>query len=283
MKRLMRAAVSDLAYQARRLTGRAGGGLRVLMYHRVTDAHPGYRLCVPVKNFEAQMRWLREHGYQTMTFAQAVEWVQGGGTGNEIRGTKALNTAVSRFPFPVSRPVVLTFDDGFEDNFLQAYPAMARHGFTGCFFAPSAFIQAGVDGHPAADRPMSWAQLQELVRMGHEVGAHSVSHAELTTIPADAMRHEVRDCKGALEQGLGRPVEFFCYPRGDYDAAVRQAVVDAGYRGACSVEPGANGLGTDPYALHRTEISAVDTLWDFEKKLGGGFDWLHAKIQQVGA
>ncbi len=262
MKRLLRGMLSDLSYRAIRLMEGRTASLRILMYHRVTDAHPADRLCVPVARFAEQMHYLHEAGYQSVSFLQAVQWVGG----------------AAELP---SKAVVLTFDDGFEDNFRYAYPAMARYGFTGCFFVPSAFITSGSNGHAPEDQPMSWTQLQELLREGHEVGAHSITHVKLTQIPIDHARHEVRGSKHALEQKLQRPVDFFCYPSGDYNEAVKEAVQASGYFGACTVKPGANRPGTDRFALRRTEISAVDSLWDFQKKLAGAYDWMHLAVQQT--
>ncbi|MBI3997045.1 MAG: polysaccharide deacetylase family protein [Candidatus Omnitrophica bacterium] len=280
---ILRTVLSDITYHARRLTPGDGEGLRILMYHRVTDAHPGNRLCVPVARFADQMRWLAEQGYRTISFAEAVELVRGQGAGGGRRGNSRQAESAA-FPRPAPRAprpklIVLTFDDGFEDNFLYAYRALAQYGFTGCFFVPSAFIASGQTGHEAVDQPMSWAQLSELAREGHEVGAHSISHAKLTHIDPVQMREEVRGSKEAIEQGLQQPVRFFCYPSGDYNAAVKQAVRDSGYDGACTVEPGANRSGADPFALTRTEISAFDSLWDFEKKIAGAFDWMHRVVQ----
>lgn len=278
MKSLLRRALSDVTYRAIRLTNGHAAGLRILMYHRVTDAHPGNRLCVPVAQFTEQMRFLHEAGYQTVTLAQAVQWVR------QETGDKRQETGdarhVSRLPSHVSdKAVVLTFDDGFEDNFRYAYPAMTRYGFTGCFFVPSGFIEAGANGHSAEDRPMTWAQLSELLKHNQEIGAHSISHVKLTTVDAIRMRQEVRGSKEALEQKLQRPVEFFCYPSGDHNEAVKQAVRESGYRGACTVQPGANLPGHDLFTLTRTEISAFDSRWDFEKKLVGAYDWLHRAVQ----
>ena len=118
MKQFLRDALSDFTYQTLRFRHSTQPRLRILMYHRVTDAHPDDRLCVPVARFDAQMRFLHGAGYRTITFAEAVRWVQQGGA------------------LP-DRAIVLTFDDGFEDNFLNAYPAMTRQGFTGIFFIPS--------------------------------------------------------------------------------------------------------------------------------------------------
>ncbi len=260
MKRFLRNTLSDLRYQTMRFTNAAHTGLRILTYHRVTDAHPDDRLCVPVRQFEAQMRHLDEDGYCTVSFSDAARWVRQGG------------------PLP-QRSIVISFDDGFDDNYQFAATAMARHHFKGIFFIPTQFIEGGVDGHGPDDRPMSWAQIEDLLRQGHEIGSHSVTHRKLTQIPVAELPEEVGGCKRTLEQRLARPIEYFCYPAGYYNETVKQAVTDAGYRGACTVEPGANRLGTDPFALKRTEVSAFDSLWDFEKKLAGAYDWLHAALQ----
>ena len=105
MKKLVRGILSDVSYGAIRLAGRAGSGLRVLTYHRVTDAHPGDRLCVPAARFAEQMRYLKEAGYQTVTMGEVMRWAE------------------SAQPSPAKR-VAITFDDGFEDNFLYAFPEL---------------------------------------------------------------------------------------------------------------------------------------------------------------
>ena len=273
MKRLLRSTLSTLSYHALRLTPQPSESLRILTYHRVTDAHPDDRLCVPVKRFAEQMRYLRKAGFSTLGVADAVRWL----AGEEPQHGKAEgNTQKAK-----AGSIIITFDDGFEDNFLYAYPAMARYGLTGTFFIPSAFIEGGPDTHPQADRPMTRAQLLELLDQQHEIGAHSVTHVKLTTVSFPQVRREVHDSKVALERLLEHPIEVFCYPSGDYDEEVKREVAAAGYVGACTVEPGANLPGTDPFALRRTEVSAFDTLWDFEKKLAGAYDWLHRMAQRV--
>ena len=311
MKRLLRSTLSDLAYHAGWLTDGHDPGLRILTYHRVTDAHPRERLCVPVARFEEQMRWLRDHGYRTMTLAKAMNWLEESVTSDkrqarqetsdkrQVTSNKSnkLVRPVTCHLSPVTagaleRRIVLTFDDGYEDNFRYAAPATERYGFTGVFFVPSGFIeeratddqrQATSDKRQVTeDRPMSWEQLRELLRRGHEIGGHSVSHRRLASLEAIEMFWEVRGCKETLEQALRHPVDAFCYPSGDYNEMVKRAVMRSGYRGACTVEPGANVPGADPFALKRTEVSAHDTLWDFEKKLAGAYDWLHRAVQRTG-
>jgi len=175
--------------------------------------------------------------------------------------------------------VVITFDDGYEDNFLNASPELARYGFTACFFVPSAFVNAPATRHPAEDRPMSWEQLRGLLAHGHEIGAHSVTHRHLTSLTPQDVAWEAAESKRVLEHHLQRPIDFFCYPAGQYNEPIRLAVKTSGYLGACTVEPGANIAGADPFALKRTEVSAFDSLWDLEKKLAGAYDWLHVAVQ----
>ena len=262
MSSTLRRLLSDCSCGVIRAVGASGRGLRILMYHRVTDAHPRQRLCVSPQAFAEQMQWLSDAGYRTITFDQAVRWVTGQGARPD-------------------RSCVITFDDGFEDNFRHAAPALVRHQFTGCFFIPTLFAQSDPKRHAPEDRPMSWHQLNELLAQGHEIGAHSVTHRKLARLPLDAVRHEVEESKAVLDHELRRPVEFFCYPAGSYTAHVRAAVQAAGYRGACTVEPGANHPGADPFTLKRTEVSRFDSLWDFEKKMTGAYDWLHAAVQTV--
>lgn len=302
MKRFLRSTLSDLTYQAMRLTNGHAAGLRILTYHRVTDAHPGDRLCVPVQRFEEQMRWLHDRGYRTISLAQAVDRLQG--MRNAEGALSSMDYGRWTVDSGVRRAVVLTFDDGYEDNFRYAAPAMERYGFTGIFFVPSGFIEQRADvltcrrpdepaqalrhsgtqapGHESEDRPMTYEQLRELLRRGHEVGGHSATHRRLARLQTVELFWEVRGCKETLEQFLQRPVDFFCYPSGDYNALVKRAVQSSGYRGACTVEPGANAPGIDPFALKRTEISAFDSLRDFEKKLAGAYDWMHRVVQRTG-
>lgn len=258
----LRRLLSDCSYGALKLAGTHPGGLRILMYHRVTDAHPRERLCVSPQAFAEQIRWLKGAGYQTMTFQQAVQWVEGIG----MRPQKA---------------VAITFDDGFEDNFTYACPELMRHGFTGAFFIPTDFVASDRAAWAVEDRPMTWQQMNILISHGHEIGAHSASHRKLARLSPEEIHREVVDSKLLLDEHLDRPAQFFCYPAGSYTQEVVVTVKQAGFLGACTVRPGANYPGSDPFLLKRTEISRFDSLWDFQKKMAGAYDWLHAAIQQV--
>ncbi len=112
----------------------------------------------------------------------------------------------------------------------------------------------GNSARPAWDGPMSWEQLQDLVRGGHEVGSHSLSHAILTLVDDQQLEREVGGSKSLLEGRMGVPCESFCYPNGDCDDRVAEAVRRAGYLRAVTTAWGPNGPHADPRRLSRCDM-----------------------------
>jgi len=287
MKQFLRSVLSGISYRSIQIEDVKDPdryrGIRMLMYHRVTDAHPKSRLCVPVKRFAEQMRWLHEHGYRTATMSLLLSHAQIG-------------------TFSGRPTIVISFDDGYSDNYFNASPVLAQYAFTGVFFVPTGFIDAGEQGtEPVhsplarkscgtrvpqgtvdpADRPMTWDQIKALSIEGHEIGAHSVTHRKLTLLSRDDAQWELRESKRILEERLHKTVRFFCYPNGQCNDEVKQLTREAGYEAACTVEPGSNIRGMDPFSMKRTEVSAFDSIYDFEKKLAGAYDWMHVAAQRL--
>jgi peptidoglycan/xylan/chitin deacetylase (PgdA/CDA1 family) len=263
MKKLLRSSISSLFYQGTRLFGAENKGLRILCYHKVNDEEKNY-LTVPVSSFQNQMDFLAREGYQTLSLNDLL-------SGKEnIKG------------------VVITFDDGYEDNFLNAYPIMKKYGFKGTIFCVA--DQIGKKPYLNLD------QIREMRTAGFEFGSHTVSHVNLRKADSDTKWREISDSKEKLEALFHEEVHFFCYPFGEYDPEAVHLVSEAGYKAAVSNIPGANrGLtppkGTDPskgdrslfnaYLLKRTEIGAEDTVEDFRKKLAGAYDLLHRALHQM--
>jgi peptidoglycan/xylan/chitin deacetylase (PgdA/CDA1 family) len=102
---------------------------------------------------------------------------------------------------------------------------------------------------------LGWKEIREMRRAGMRFGAHSVSHPRLTEIPLNEARGEVRDCKKALEDGLGEEVPLFCYPYGFLNRAIRDLIEEAGYRGACCNAPGRLWPDGDFLALKRVTMT----------------------------
>jgi len=113
---------------------------------------------------------------------------------------------------------------------------------------------AGAPEHPAWDGMMSWEQLKELSRAGHEICSHSLTHPILPQCSDGELEREVAGSKALLEERLQVEVESFCYPNGDYDARVVEAVRAAGYRQAVTTTGGPNRRGTSLFELGRCDM-----------------------------
>jgi peptidoglycan/xylan/chitin deacetylase (PgdA/CDA1 family) len=146
---------------------------------------------------------------------------------------------------------VLTFDDGYLSQGRDAGAILARQGWPGVLNL--AWHNLGAPGGIGRTR------VPELVRAGWEIDAHSLTHPDLTTLDAAALRREVAGSRAAIQRAFGVPADAFCYPAGRFDPAVEAAVRAAGYRAATSELPGAATPTQDRYALSRIRVDAHDT------------------------
>src|SRR5205814_186832 len=99
--------------------------------------------------------------------------------------------------------------------------------------------------------PITWDQASEMDAAGIQIGSHTATHPILTRVSDERLRLELSDSRSRIEGMLCRDVDLFCYPNGDYDERVVRAVQTAGYRCAVTVEPGFNGIDSDPLRLRR--------------------------------
>jgi len=185
----------------------------VLMYHVVGDPPPGAawpHLFVPARELEDQVAWLEEHGFRAVTLSQV--W-------RNWQGLDALP----------ARPVVLTFDDGDASQAQRALPILARHGWPAVLN-----LKVGNLGRGG----ITELQVRKLLDAGWELGAHTITHPDLTTLGADALRREVAGSRAEIARRFGVEPLFFCYPAGRYDARVARAVRAAGFRGATTTDIG---------------------------------------------
>jgi len=229
--------------------------LTILMYHQVGEFHNIDRhraLFCHHRRFARQMAWLDYLGYRVLDLEEAVA-----GLGGEA-------------DLP-ARAVVLTFDDGYRNFEEYAFPVLQRHRFPATVFLVSGrtggradWLEAdGLDCPPLLDAEA----IRRLHRQGVRFGAHSVNHLRLTRLDDDRLAYEVERSRADLEAILDAPVLHFCYPAGDYDARVRQAVARAGYRTALTCNRGDALTDDDPLQLPRKAISFGDSLAGFGWKL----------------
>ena len=227
--------------------GPGAGAVKVpiLTYHYIRN-NPDYRdrlgfaLSVTPADFAAQMDWLASNGFHTVTPADVYDY---------LNGTRGLP----------SRPVVLTFDDGYADFYNTALPILRGHDFTAVSYVISGFI--GRSGY------MNAAQIVEADRAGIEIGSHTVDHANLARSSAGNVNFELVASKQALEQLLGHPVLSFCYPSGQFNGSVAAAVQAAGYNDATTTAFGFVHSLWDRYRWSRLRISGGESLSDFAAAL----------------
>ena len=247
-----------------------GAAVPVLMYHEVSPSpHPAFRrYTVTPRQFTRQMRWLSAFGYRTIDMDTLVRARSG-------------QASLPR------RPVVITFDDGFEACAVHAVPVLRAHRFTAVFYLvaghmgdTSRWLRPGL----GMELPvMSWETARALAAEGFQCGAHTVSHPRLAGLDPARCRAELVDARSRLEDELGRPVIHLAYPYGSFDQAVRATAAEAGYVTACSTLAGLSPADDDLLALHRVTIYGHDTLLDFACRLQSGTALKERLRQAVGS
>lgn len=203
----------------------------VLNYHRVSDID-GNALIVTVGEFDAQMKWLADEGYEAITADELADFLE--------RGTKLPR-----------KPVLITFDDGYADNYENAFPILQKYGHKALVFLITDYI--GMNGY------LSWSEIYEMERGGVVFGSHTVDHEVLTGLSRAAVFHELAVSKAKLDEKLRAPARFLAYPCGYADEDVKELTRRAGYRGAFTVTFGRDAPGDDMYELSRVPIFGATT------------------------
>ena len=210
----------------------------VLMYHNIAKPLPGgglRSLYVTPRMFAYQMWYLKTAGLRVVPLEEIA-------AGDDAPGR---------------RRVALTFDDGFEDFYLNAWPVLRRYGFPSTVFLVSGNM-GGVNTWDTdvgvTKKVLTWEQAAGMKGSGVSFGSHTVSHPFLSRLPEERIRTEVEASKREIEERLGVPADTFCYPFGDYDERVVRAVKAAGYRCGVTTRRGLVRSGDDPFEMRRSFI-----------------------------
>lgn len=198
----------------------------ILNYHKIDTFY--HALSIPPQEFEEQIAYLSLNGYTTITPDDLMAY---------FNHDKELP----------EKPILITFDDGYLDNYTNAYPILKKYGFTATIF-----IVTDLVGHD--ERFMTWDQIRQMQQDGFVFGSHTVSHIALTNLTRNQAMDELVNSRKEIERQLGTKVRYFAYPTGAYNQQVEEMVKQAGYRAAFTIRYGQAGIDSNPYALERIPI-----------------------------
>ncbi|HWO43875.1 MAG TPA: polysaccharide deacetylase family protein [Candidatus Eisenbacteria bacterium] len=210
------------------------GRLAILTFHAIDDQ--GSPISFPPELFRRAMGRLHAAGYKTLE-------------------PKALARCLSGEAFP-ERSFAVTFDDGYQSVYDQAFPVLQRYGFSATVFLATG-ENNGVPGgrrlpSMSGRTMLSWGEIREMQRCGIEVGAHTQTHADLTRLSDARVEAEISGCRRIIEDALGAPPDSFAYPYGRYDVRVRE-IVRRHFARAYSDRLGLVGSKSDIFALERLD------------------------------
>lgn len=208
----------------------------ILTYHSIDKS--GSVISTDAATFCQQMKFLKSAGFNVVSL------------GNLIKNLNENNAQTAK-------TIVLTFDDGFQNFYAEAFPILEECGFTATVFLVTNYSEKHNDWEgnlPTLERSklLSWSEIKELHNHGIEFGAHSLSHPDFTKIPLEEVRRELVESKKVIEDKLGSAVETFAYPYGKFNEDVKQLTAQ-NYAAACSTNLGKIQANSDFFALERVD------------------------------
>jgi peptidoglycan/xylan/chitin deacetylase (PgdA/CDA1 family) len=235
----------------------------ILMYHSISSAdkkplmvigHPSnmkLRLnVVSPESFGKQMEFLMDHGYQVISLD---EYVQGRRDGKKFS----------------HKTVVITFDDGYVDNYTNAFPILKKYHIPATIFLISDYVGKNPD-------LLNWSQVKEMDSNGISFGSHTRRHAYLPSQTEAQMKDEIVESKHAIEKELGKPVDFFAYPCGGFSEDAKAITALAGYKAAFTTNRGYDRYNLDSFELNRIHVNNWDNSLTLIGKLSGYYNFFRA-------
>jgi peptidoglycan/xylan/chitin deacetylase (PgdA/CDA1 family) len=220
----------------------------ILMYHYISESPSAkdrirYGLSVPPEIFEAQLKLLQDNGYTTITL-------------RDLYNHLAIGT-----PLP-DNPIILTFDDGYVDNYTNAFPILQKYGMIGTFFV---LTGPADEGDPTY---LTWDMIQEMSNSGMDIQLHSRAHLDMRNRAYDWLVFQIVGGRQSIEGHTGKPVNFIAYPSGKYDANLQRFLRDANFWAAVTTAAGRQHTLQDALVWDRVRIAGQFRLVDFAKLLG---------------
>jgi len=213
----------------------------VLMYHSI-GFEKGNELRVPVERFTEQMKFLKDNGYTTLSLDELYDFFN------------------NNKPIP-SKSVVITFDDGYADNYTNAYPVLKELGLKATMFV----ITSTIDKNSGY---LNSSQLKEMQNNKISIESHTVNHVELDKIPYAKQLDTLKKSKDMIENILDNKVYYICYPVGKWNNDTLKAAKQAGYKMGFTTKNSLSNKANGLYTLNRVRINASYGITTFKKVIG---------------
>ena len=218
----------------------------IMMYHSVSLADDNSSNVVSPKSFAKQMDFLKQNGYRVIPLDTYVEW----------------SKVQKKLP---NKTAVITFDDGYEDNYKNAFPVLKDHHFPATIFLISDMV--GI-----SQNLLTWDEVKEMGQYGITFGSHTRHHVYLPEASEGEMKDEIVESKRVIEEHLGKPVYYFAYPSGGFSEQIKTITALAGYKAALTTNRGYDRYDIDLYELNRVHINNGDNRFSLWFKLSGYYN-----------
>jgi peptidoglycan/xylan/chitin deacetylase (PgdA/CDA1 family) len=216
------------------------------MYHRI-DYRENDTLSVSPEIFAIQMKYLKENNYDVIPLSELV---------NVIKNRKKYSRKI----------VAITFDDGYANNFLYAFPILSKYNFPATIFLITNKVGESKEF-------VNWDQVRLMAKNGITFGAHTRNHAYLPDVrDPGKLRDEICGSKTDIERNIGCQVNFFCYPVGGFNGSVVKTVKEAGYEAAFTTNRGMDKFNKNLFELQRIKI--MNKPFHFRIQLSGYYNLL---------
>lgn len=201
----------------------------ILMYHYIRDYSNlndpiGGNLSVSPEKFEQQIAWLVSNNYQTVSLSF-------------FKNPESINF----------KPIILTFDDGYQDAYGVAFPILKKYQMVGMFYL--IVNKIGTPGY------LTWDEIMQMQTEGMSFGSHTLSHPDLRNLSKISLHKELEESKKILEQKLGKEITDFCYPSGKYNTVVLKELKNDNYQTAVTTHSGISSLKENLFLLKRLRIT----------------------------
>jgi len=223
----------------------------ILMYHSV--AKNDLLFSVKPENFIQQMEYLRKRNFKIIALKELVEILE------------------QKRPIP-KKTVVLTFDDGYQDNYTNAFPILKKYNFPATIFLPTDFIgKSKGESERVVLNMLNWHQIKEMYQSGLiDFQPHSLTHQELSKIDLIKAEQEIRESKEIIEKELNKNCNFFAYPRGSFNQRIIDILKEVGFKAGLGINPGFVDKNTDLSKLSRQSINSQTSMIQFKVRLKFG-------------